>query len=316
MQLTSKLFITGIFVLSMLAVSISNGYAQDDATENSSTPKEVTRAGEKPNLLADKVKIDKELMAIDSILLKLELSEEENDENMLPADELYDGEWNNEYVKAYKNAVIPESYNINLADFTMPFNGKVTSKFGPRRRRYHYGTDIKLQKGDTVVAAFDGKIRVKKFQRRGYGYYLVIRHPNGLETVYGHLSKFLVTEGESVKSGQAIGLGGNTGRSYGSHLHFECRFLGQAINPEEIVDFENACTFDDSYAFSKTKSLNYTTNKYVAKGSGQIKYHRIKEGDSLSKIAVKYHTSVKELCRINGITKTYKLKIGKTIRYS
>lgn len=89
----------------------------------------------------------------------------------------------------------------------------------------HNGLDIKVYIGDTIRAAFSGKVRMVKYERRGYGKYVVIRHENGLETVYGHLSKQIVDENQYVEAGEPIGLGGNTGRSTGSHLHFE-RVLG------------------------------------------------------------------------------------------
>lgn len=137
---------------------------------------------------------------------------------------------------------MPDSCVIDCSTFVLPMDSmtRVTSKYGPRRRRMHKGIDLKVQIGDTIRAAFDGKVRIKNFERRGYGYYLVIRHPNGLETVYGHLSKFLVGVNDIVRAGDPIALGGNTGRSTGSHLHFETRFLGQAINPADIIDFENS----------------------------------------------------------------------------
>jgi murein DD-endopeptidase MepM/ murein hydrolase activator NlpD len=311
--------------------------------EKDLSPADIKRVKEELNLVADKIKIKSQTLLVDSALLNFE---RETEENMLPADELYDGEWNNEYVKAYKNSVIPDSFKIDVSSFIMPFKGKVTSQFGVRRRRFHFGTDIKLQIGDTVVAAFDGKVRVKKNQgrRKGYGLYLVLRHPNGLETVYGHLSDFLVNLGENVKAGQPIGLGGNTGRSFGSHLHFECRFLGMPINPEEIVDFENQCTFDENYTFVKNKSEKYnyayakrsltpkkssaskttpkkttattTLNRFTEEGDGKIKYYRTKEGDTLSIIAIKNGTTVFRLCQLNGITKRTVLKTGRVIRCS
>jgi LysM repeat protein len=308
------------------------------------------------NLVAGKIDIKSQTLLIDSALLKLQMEEEE--ETMMPADDLYDGEWNNEYVKAYSNFAVPETYTIDVSQFVMPFEGRVSSKFGVRRRRFHYGTDIKLQIGDTVRAAFDGKVRVKKYQgrRKGYGKYLVLRHPNGLETVYGHLSDYLVEQDETVKAGQPIGLGGNTGRSFGSHLHFECRFLGMPINPEEIVDFDNQCTYDEKYTFVKSRSEKYnyasarkaaqlakvkaaearrkeaaaarktrlaqakkaeTTTKTPAEPvDGKIRYHRIQKGDTLGEIAMKYRTSVSALCKLNGLTSNSVLKVGKIIRCS
>ena len=115
----------------------------------------------------------------------------------------------------------------------------------------HKGIDLKVQIGDTIYAAFDGKVRLTKYERKGYGYYTILRHENGLETVYGHLSKFLVKPDQYVKAGDPIALGGNTGRSTGPHLHFETRFMGYAINPDAIFDFTNKTTQTDSYTFNK-----------------------------------------------------------------
>ncbi len=120
--------------------------------------------------------------------------------------------------------------------FIMPFKGAITSEFGWRKYRPHYGTDIKLETGDQVVSSFDGMIRLAKYYY-GYGNCVIIRHNNGLETVYGHLSKLLVEAGQKVTAGSIIGLGGNTGRSFGSHLHFEMRYLGQALDTEDFIDY-------------------------------------------------------------------------------
>jgi len=189
-----------------------------------------------------------------------------------------------------------------------PTEGYVTSPFGPRRRRFHYGIDLKVQVGDTIRAAFDGKVRVEEYERRGYGYYLVLRHNNGLETVYAHLSDFLVQSDETVKAGQPIALGGNTGRSTGSHLHFETRFLGMAINPASIFDFQSCEPLNDTFVFTKAKSL---ANKYQ---DGSFAYHRVKAGETLVKIAQKHGMSVSALCRLNNIKTTAKLRVGSTLR--
>ena len=309
--------IIGIIVLAFTVFQMNTVYAQDDHERNLTLEEISTVTIKKTNrkLVADKVNIKLETAKLDSIMMLLELTEEED--LMSPADDLYEGLWNNQFVRAYSDVTIPDSFKIDLSNFSMPIEGKITSPFGQRRRRFHYGTDLKLQKGDTVVAAFEGKIRVRQYERRGYGYYLVLRHPNGLETVYGHLSKFLVDLEDTVEAGQPIALGGNTGRSTGPHLHFECRFLGQAIDPADIVDFENSCTYDDAYIFQKTKinevSVHNTNYKEIDK---TIRYHRIKSGDTLSKIAKKYGVSIIQLCRLNGIKSNYTLRIGKTIRYS
>ena len=165
-------------------------------------------------LMADRVgfKKDMALKELAEINEKAELEAREN--LMFPADELY-GEWTNEWVNPFrgKKVDMPDSCVIDCSTFVLPMDSmtRVTSKYGPRRRRMHKGIDLKVQIGDTIRAAFDGKVRIKNFERRGYGYYLVIRHPNGLETVYGHLSKFLVGVNDIVRAGDPIALGGNTG---------------------------------------------------------------------------------------------------------
>ena len=285
---------------------------------------------DEPGLFADGLKLKLDL----SVLEEAEERREEFDPNAIPADDIYGGMWINQNVNVYgslKNA--PDTFIVNLENFVMPASGHMTSNFGRRgSRRYHYGIDIKAQTGDTIYAAFDGKIRVKQFERRGYGYYLVIRHLNGLETVYGHLSKFLVDENDFVRSGQPIGLAGNTGRSFGSHLHFETRFLGKPINPNFIIDFQNKVPHRDEYlvtnsSYNKTsrsstvtvssttayKEATSSTNKYV---SGDVKYHRIKQGDTLGAIARKYGVSVSELCEINSISTRTVLRVGKSLRVS
>ena len=175
---------------------------------------------------------------------------------------------------------------------------KITDVFGyrPRRRRGHYGLDIKVYVGDTIRAAFDGKVRVVKNQgRRGYGKYVVIRHDNGLETIYGHLSKQLVEVDQLVKAGEPIALGGNTGRSTGSHLHFETRFLGKPLNPALMFDFET-----DSKKGTSPKGL----------------FYKVKKGDTLAKIARRQGTTVNQLCKLNRITRRTILRPGQVLRCS
>lgn len=162
-----------------------------------------------------------------------------------PAADIYT-DWTDEIRKC--NGHVPSNHKIDLRGFCMPTpSRKINSKFGPRWGRRHEGLDIKVYIGDTIRAAFDGKVRICKFNRSGYGYYVVIRHPNGLETLYGHLSKQIVKKDQIVRAGEPIGLGGNTGRSYGSHLHFETRLLGQPINPALLFDFENQDVTGDFY---------------------------------------------------------------------
>lgn len=238
---------------------------------------------------------------------------------MFPAEELYNSNWDTVHVNPFLKSPVnfPDSYSIDCNSFTMPIDYeeiKVTSRYGPRRRRMHRGIDLKVYVGDTIRAAFDGKVRIKSFERRGYGYYLVLRHPNGLETVYGHLSKFLVTENQVVRAGEAIGLGGNTGRSTGSHLHFETRFLGKDINPEDIIDFASGTPHKDEFVFNNVKINGQKSNIYSTSADA-ITVHRIRKGETLGGIAKKYGTTVSELCRLNGISKTSTLSIGQAIRF-
>ncbi|MDF9829877.1 peptidoglycan DD-metalloendopeptidase family protein [Parabacteroides sp. PF5-6] len=235
-----------------------------------------------------------------------------------PADELYGSHWENKWVDPFRGevkAIFPDSFAIDCSSFVLPIDSeiKVTSKYGPRRRRMHRGIDLKVYTGDTIRAAFDGKIRIRSFERRGYGNYVVIRHPNGLETIYGHLSKFLVNENDIIRAGQPIGLGGNTGRSTGSHLHFETRFLGQAINPAEIIDFTNGTPHQDLYVFRNVKINGRKSNIYTS-SDDRMAYHRVKSGDTLGKIARIYGTSINEICRLNGIKSTTTLRIGQSLR--
>ena len=268
-------------------------------------------------LMADRVGFKKDMT--DKLIEMEEMEELEAMEDLeFPADELY-GEWTNDWFDPFRGKKIdmPDSCRIDCSTFVLPLDTMtyVTSKYGPRRRRMHKGIDLKVQKGDTIRAAFSGKIRIRNYERRGYGYYLVIRHPNGLETVYGHLSKFLVERDEIVKAGQPIGLGGNTGRSTGSHLHFETRFLGQAINPAEIIDFENSTPHQDVFVFRNVKINGRKSNIYTS-SNNQMVYHRVKSGDTLGKIARMYGTSVSELCRLNGLKSTSTVRIGQSIRCS
>lgn len=186
-------------------------------------------------------------------------------------EEIFGQFWNSDRVNPYGTAVtIPDHHDIDVSEYVTPCPGHVTSNYGYRSRfrRMHYGIDLKLQVGDTVRAAFSGKVRLTKYERRGYGYYVVIRHTNGMETVYGHLSRFLVKPDQYVKAGEPIALGGNTGRSTGAHLHFETRYLGIPINPTAIIDFDNQVTHKDIFSFDKrtyAKSQKYAPAKRSSK---------------------------------------------------
>jgi LysM repeat protein len=206
--------------------------------------------------------------------------------------------------------------------FAMPVNNIVTSNFGWRKGRPHNGIDIDLNTGDTVVSAFDGVVRMSKYYH-GYGNMVVVRHPNGLETLYGHLSKVLVEPGQSLKAGEFLGLGGNTGHSFGSHLHFEIRFMGQPIDPSKFISFENFSLVNNEVLIDETifesnklvRKQKNSNNKSVASHSHRsTKYHTIKQGDTLGALARKYHTSVSKLCKLNGLKETSILKLGKKLK--
>ena len=265
------------------------------------------------DLIARQAPIDKKLKTVDSLALQKQIRAEQSE---YPALSLYPN-WNNQYVHAYGNAIIPETYTIDLTGFHMPTpSTKITSPFGPRWRRMHNGLDLKVNIGDTIVAAFDGKVRVVKYERRGYGKYVVIRHDNGLETVYGHLSKQLVEDHQLVKAGEPIGLGGNTGRSTGSHLHFETRFLGIAINPIYMFDFPKQDIVADTYTFRKAKGVKRAGSHDTQVADGTIRYHKVKSGDTLSRIAKLRGVSVSTLCKLNRIKPTTTLRIGQVLRCS
>ena len=265
------------------------------------------------DLIARQAPIDKKLKSVDSLALQKQIRAEQSE---YPALSLYPN-WNNQYVHAYGNAIIPETYTSDLTGFHMPTpSTKITSPFGPRWRRMHNGLDLKVNIGDTIVAAFDGKVRIVKYERRGYGKYVVIRHDNGLETVYGHLSKQLVEENQLVKAGEVIGLGGNTGRSTGSHLHFETRFLGIAINPVYMFDFPKQDIVADTYTFRKTKGVKRAGSHDTQVADGAIRYHKVKSGDTLSRIAKLRGVSVSTLCKLNRIKPTTTLRIGQVLRCS
>ncbi|MDR1500635.1 MAG: peptidoglycan DD-metalloendopeptidase family protein [Tannerellaceae bacterium] len=258
-------------------------------------------------------------VALEKIMELEDLMLEEEEGLLFPADELYGSNWDTRWVDPFRadttGMVFPDSCEIDCSSFIVPINKtlKVTSPYGPRRRRMHRGIDLKVQIGDTIYAAFAGKVRIRNTERRGYGKYLVLRHTNGLETVYGHLSDWLVETNDIVRAGQPIALGGNTGRSTGSHLHFETRLLGQAFDPTEIIDFESGEPLQERFVFHNINIHGRSSNLYTA-SENQIVFHLVKSGDSLGAIARRYGTTVTELCRLNGLKSTSMLRVGQSIR--
>ncbi len=311
----------GIAALSLLSVST---FAQD--------------------IIARQAPSDKRLKDIHNVKLNntARLSADLNN----PADNIY-MDWTDNLRSC--TGTVPSNYKIDLRGFHMPTpSRKINSHFGPRWGRQHEGIDIKVYIGDTIRAAFDGKVRICKYNGGGYGYYIVIRHPNGLETLYGHLSKQIVKKDQIVRAGEPIGLGGNTGKSSGSHLHFETRVLGQPINPALMFDFVNQDVTGDFFVlqngFSKgniaaatrnttrteapmVSASTHTTSvgpkqptisKPQAKAEEDDKpvSYSVKTGDTLFSIAQKHGTTVEKLRQLNGLKANTILKTGQVIRCS
>lgn len=288
------------------------------------------------DLLARQAPVDRKMKRVDTLALQ-NLINRENIQS--PSAELYD-DWDNTY--AHKATELPDSFRIDLRHFHMPTTSRViTSNFGSRWGRQHKGIDLKVYIGDTIRSAFSGKVRMVKYERGGYGKYIVIRHSNGLETIYGHLSKQLVEENQVVRAGEVIGLGGNTGRSTGSHLHFETRLCGVALNPAILFDFRAQDVVADSYLFRKNTYMaesseanrlrgkigngSYTREEVqgeMAYGSEteqvaeEKQYHKVAKGETLSAIAKKRGVTVSSLCKLNRISKRSRLRPGQILRYS
>ena len=295
-------------------------------------------------MLARQAPVDKKMKSVDTLTFQQLLDREYSG---LPAEDLY-ADWENKY--AHRATQLPDEYKIDLRDFCMPTPSRViTSNFGPRWRRQHKGLDIKVYVGDTIRSAFSGMVRMVKYEAAGYGKYIVIRHDNGLETIYGHLSKQLVKENQRVKAGDVIGLGGNTGRSFGSHLHFETRLCGVALNPAIMFDFRAQDVTGDFYVYRKSTyardaaeanhlrgvrgdgsynpadvnstatAANRNADKASSKkavASAPRKVHKVKKGETLYRIATKYGVSVEQLRKLNGLGKNANIRPGQLVRYS
>ncbi len=236
------------------------------------------------------------------------------DNSKIPSNCTYET-WDTKNISPYNESISHNDTSLfltlidqkNNCNFISPLqNPVITSDFGWREGKNHSGVDLDLEVWDPVVAAFDGMVRVALFHP-GYGRVVVIRHYNGLETLYAHLHRFKVKTGDIVEAGQIIGLGGSSGKSSGSHLHFEVRYKGIIINPKHLISFKDNGLISDSLQLIKQKW------DYVALPVG-IKTHTIVKGDFMYKIANRYGISVNELCEINGIKRNKLLTIGKKLR--
>ena len=287
------------------------------------------------DLLARQAPIDRKMKTVDSVALQRLIFTENYDS---PAEDLYE-DWSNKY--AHQETALPDSFRISLKDFCMPTTSRVlTSNFGARWGRQHKGLDIKVYIGDTIRAAFDGKVRVVRYEGRGYGKYVVIRHDNGLETYYAHMSKQLVVADQDVRAGDPIGLGGNTGRSTGSHLHFETRLCGIALNPALMFDFRNQDVVDDYFMFRKSTYQRDSQLATRLRGAGsyssdandedvelasaapaasfaqETRFHKVKRGETLYSIAKYRGTTVDAIMKLNHLKKNAKLKAGQILKFN
>lgn len=271
------------------------------------------------------------------------------DPSAVPDTTVFTEYWDTNTVNPYQNASesLPDRFSIWIVDsldsYCCPNKVAPRSKFGYRHGRRHQGIDLPYPKGTPVPAAFDGKVRISDYIG-GYGNLVVIRHANGLETFYAHLSERKVDSGEWVSAGDIIGLGGSTGRSTGPHLHFETRYKGAAFDPAWIIDFETGTlrhrllkvrswyfnpnqryvqNVDDEDEIFRTDEEDRIAAEEQAKKDAEArakaeaaaqKYHTIRSGDTLSGIAKRYHTSVRRLCQLNGISEKTILRVGKRLR--
>ena len=269
------------------------------------------------SLSAQEIEPDSLQVSGDTIafLTEFELENERLWKGSHPADSLYFGSWNTEKVNPYKVKIdsLPDSLCFVCKEYVHPIEStRITSNFGLRRYRFHYGIDIGLNVGDTVRSVFDGQVRILDYEKNGYGRYLVVRHSNGLETVYAHLSKSFMQINDIVKAGQPIALGGNTGRSTGPHLHFEIRFLGNAINPLKIIDFGERQIRNEDFLMVKTEAYDH---KSILDELAKARYCTVRSGDTLSGLAHRYGTTVSKLCKLNRISSKSIIRIGQKIRW-
>ncbi len=289
------------------------------------------------DLLARQAPIDRRMKAVDSVALHRLIEIESYDS---PSADLYE-DWDNMHAHSMTTE-LPDSFRISLKNFCMPTTSRVlTSNFGARWGRQHKGLDIKVYTGDTIRAAFAGKVRVVDYERRGYGKYVVIRHDNGLETYYAHMSKHLVVENQEVEVGQPIGLGGNTGRSTGSHLHFETRLCGVALNPALLFDFRNQDVVGDYYVFHKSsykqesrlantlrgvngidfnnnsdEEVELATAAPAASYKSEARFHKVKRGETLYSIAKRRGTTVSAIMKLNHLKRSSKLRPGQILKFN
>jgi hypothetical protein len=335
----------GLFFLLVLCVGVFSAFAQDKrkpVRESVPNPLEVPdkrsistfdvqqylidlRKGTDSLIFKDKVDLYKRLSPVNEDTLSLiwaptnqlvEISEQVLINSIWVTAFEYYASWDSKKINIYDfdPKDFKDTVHIKLYD---PFFGsnwsaplkdtKINSDFGFRRYRWHHGTDLKLTTGDPVFNVFDGIVRMKSYDRHGYGYYVLVRHRNGLETLYGHLSKISVEIGQEVQAGEILGLGGSTGRSTGPHLHFEIRYQGLSINPTEIFDFNYGRLKSDVY------TITSSSFDHVIEAQEAV-YHRVRSGQNLGVIARQYGVSINQITRLNGISTRSILRVGQRLR--
>lgn len=334
-----------LLILSVLFAFTLSAYAQDsDTTKMASADSLRTAQLETPAVPVHPVRTLGKVAVIDTLstgndALSIVLFNDNTWRYILAEDykndpEVFNDHWNTTASHAYSDVDVnslPESTVIRLVDslesYHYPYMGRITSRYGPRRGRAHQGLDIGLKAGDPIYATFDGKVRFSK-AAGDYGNLIVIRHNNGLETYYAHLSQRDVEVGDWVVAGQQIGLGGSTGRSTGPHLHFEVRYRGQSFDPERIIDFTTGDLRRSElllrrrhFSIYAKYEQDFTDEEEVAKqeeaerkAAAAVQYHTVRSGDTLGALARKYGTSVSRLCQLNGIKSTSILRIGQRLR--
>ena len=260
----------------------------------------------------------------------------------MAATDIFTEHWVETSVNPYtdiRETDLPYRSSICLVDsvssFVCPYVTRVYSKFGYRHGRRHQGVDLPLAMGTPVKAAFDGRVRLSRYVS-GYGNLVIIRHENGLETFYGHLSKRLVKAGDWISAGQEIGLGGSTGRSSGPHLHFETRYLGYAFDPQRIFDFETGelranvlvlrrshldpasryvpTSIDEEEDVYATDEQIIAEEMRIAAEKAAMKWHTVRSGDTVSGIAAKYGKSQRQIVSLNPGLNANRIRIGQKIR--
>lgn len=230
--------------------------------------------------------------------------------------------WNHMNVNMYNYDVttLSDTFQVEVRnrlrgyEFVFPIKHRegyrITSGFGPRNMfgsKFHYGTDLEIKIGDTIVAAMEGRVRMVRNDQYGYGLYVMIAHENGLETLYAHMSKQLVKPGQWVTAGETIGLGGNTGRSTGPHLHFEFRFMGAPFDATRVCNFEHCELKAETIDIDRTWFQHLTEMKKAV-------YYTVKPGDNLGAIAQRHGTTITNICKLNGISRNTILKVGRKLR--